>query len=365
MTTGYVWHELYGWADTGTGGLAPADPGAGCQPINHVANPDTKRRLHELVAVSGLIEHVERIRPRHATAEEILRVHTEEHLARIQRESRLPKGGDAGDGFSPFGQGGYQIATLAAGGAIELVDAVLSGRVNNGYALVNPPGHHALGSTGMGFCLFNNVAVAVAHARAARGVERVAVVDWDVHHGNGTQAIFWDIPEVLTISVHQDGCFPPNSGYLSERGGQAAPGSAINVPLPPGTGDFGYQYAFDRVVVPALRAFHPDLVVVASGFDANGMDPLARQLVSSRGFRDMTEQVLAVADEVCDGKVAMVQEGGYSPLYVPFCGVAVLETLVGVRLLEDAYFPIIGGQTGHELAAHQKALVDEVASVVL
>ncbi|MFF4692328.1 class II histone deacetylase [Streptomyces sp. NPDC001307] len=366
MTTAYIWHELFGWGDTGSGGLFPADPAAGLQPIgHHVAHADTKRRLHELVAVSGLIDHLQRIEPRHATEEEIFRVHTRDHVTRLRQESAQPKGGDAGDGISPFGKGGYEIAALAAGGAIELVEAVVTGQVDNGYALVHPCGHHAPAHTGMGFCMLNNVAIAVAHARAALGVRRVAVVDWDVHHGNGTQSVFWEEPDVLTLSVHQDGCFPPGSGHLTERGGPSAPGSAINIPMPPGTGDFGYLYAFERVVVPALRAFAPELIIVASGFDPNAMDPLARQLVTSRGFRGMTEQVLQVAAEVCDGRVAMVQEGGYSPIYVPFCGHAVIETLAGVKVLDDALFPVVGQMTGHDLAPHQKALVDEVAVLVL
>lgn len=144
MTTGYIWHELYGWSDTGSGGLFPADPGAGLQPISHhVAHPDTKRRIHELIVVSGLIDDLERLKPRHATEDDLLRVHTREHIDRIKYESALPKGGDAGDGTSPFGEGGYTIATLAAGGVIEMVEAVVTGTVDNGYALVHPCGHHA------------------------------------------------------------------------------------------------------------------------------------------------------------------------------------------------------------------------------
>ncbi|WP_432514877.1 class II histone deacetylase [Kineococcus sp. SYSU DK001] len=365
MSTGYLWHELYGWADTGSGSLFPADPGVGLQPIaHHVAHPDTKRRMHELVVVSGLIDHLQRLQPRHAGEEELLRVHTPEHVRRIRSESRLPKGGDAGDGISPFGRGGYEIATLAAGGAIEVVDAVVQGRVENGYALVHPCGHHAPADTGMGFCVFNNAAVAVKRAREVLGVPKVAVVDWDVHHGNGTQSIFWDDPSVLTVSIHQDRCFPPNSGFGHERGGGAGHGYNLNLPLPPGTGDGGYLYAVENVVVPALRAFAPDLIVVASGMDPNAMDPLARQLVTSRGFRGMTQAVLDVAQEVCGGKVAMVQEGGYSPHYVPFCGYACIETLAGVRLLDDPLFPVVGGMHGHDLEPHQKAVCDEIAELV-
>ncbi|KIQ18452.1 class II histone deacetylase [Rhodococcus sp. MEB064] len=365
MTTGYIWHELYGWSDTGSGGLFPADAGVGLQPISHhVAHPDTKRRIHELIVVSGLVDSLDRLTPRHATEAELLRVHTREHVDRIRHESTQAKGGDAGDGISPFGKGGYEIATLAAGGVIEMVDAVVSGKVDNGYALVHPCGHHAPSNTGMGFCMFNNGAVAVAHAREVMGVEKIAIIDWDVHHGNGAQAIFASDPSVLTVSVHQDRCFPPNSGFLTERGEGAGFGYNINAPLPPGTGDDGYLYAIDTVVVPALRAFAPDLIVIASGMDPNAMDPLARMLVTSRGFRAMTERVLAVANEVCEGKVVVVQEGGYSPLYVPFCALACVEALAGVESREDPYYVVVGGFGGKELQPHQKEAIDAAAALV-
>ena len=219
MTTGYAYHEVFGWHDTSSyAGLFPADPLLGLQPFEHMENAETKRRLHELVVVSGLIDHLRTIPTRLATDEEILRVHTPEHLARIVAESELPKGGDAGDGISPFGHNGIVIARRAAGTVIACLDAVLDGTVDNAYALVRPPGHHAIAGMGMGFCTFGNLAIAVAHAKAVRGVERIAVVDWDVHHGNGTQSMFYDDPDVLTISIHQNNVFPPASGALDERG---------------------------------------------------------------------------------------------------------------------------------------------------
>lgn len=362
MTTGYVYHELFGWHDTGTAaGLFGSDPAIGVQPFVHFENAETKRRLHELVVVSGLIDRLVRIAPRRAGEDDILRVHTSEHLERIRAESALPKGGDAGDGLSPFGRGGYDIALLAAGGCLEAVDAVLDGRVDNAYALVRPPGHHAVASTGMGFCIFNNVAIAAAHAREVRGVGRVAVVDWDVHHGNGTQSIFVEDPDVLTISIHQDNVFPPNSGAVSERGTGAGQGAAVNVPLPPGTGHSGYLHAMDEVVLPALHAFRPDLVLVACGFDASAMDPLSRQMATSATYRDLTQRLMTAADELCDGRIAMTHEGGYSPQYVPFCGLAVLETLSGTEPFGDPFLPIVGGFAGHDL---QPAQADVVAEVV-
>ena len=364
MTTGYLWHEVFGWHDTGSGPLFQADPAAGIQPLAHLANADTKRRVHELVCVSGLIEHLTRIPSRAATEDEIRRVHTAEHVERIKRESQQPKGGDAGDGFSPFGKGGFDIAALAAGSVIAMTEAVVNRTVDNGYALVNPPGHHAVPSTGMGFCIFNNVAIAVRHAQAQLGIGRVAVVDWDVHHGNGTQAAFADDPTVLTISLHQDNCFPPNSGPYTDRGTGDGFGYDLNIPMPPGTGDGGYRYAAETVIAPALEAFRPELIMVASGFDANGMDPLARQLITSQEFVHLTQTVLEAAEGSAEGRLVLVQEGGYSPVYVPFCGLLTIAALAGESVLEDPFFPIIAGQSGHDLEPHQKELVDRVAAFV-
>ncbi len=361
MTTGYLYHEIFGWHDTGThAGLFPSNPLAGLQPLQHFENAETKRRLHELVVVSGLIDQLTRLAPRKATEEELLRVHTVEHVERIKAESLLPKGGDAGDGLSPFGAGGYDIALLAAGGVITAVDAVLDGVVDNAYALIRPPGHHAIAGMGMGFCIFSNLAIAAKHAQQARGVERIAVLDWDVHHGNGTQAAFYDDPNVLTISLHQDNVFPPGSGRIEERGEGAAVGTALNIPLPPGTGDGGYLHAMNEVVVPAIDAFAPDLILVASGFDASAMDPLARQMVTSEGFRSLTSRIMEVATRHCGGKIAMSHEGGYNPVYVPFCGLAVLEQLSGATPFTDPILPIPAGFAGQDLQPHQAELVAAV-----
>ncbi|MGJ9423613.1 class II histone deacetylase [Aeromicrobium sp. CF3.5] len=366
MATGYLWDELYGWYDTGSGSLMPADPAAGLQPVSHqFSHPDTKRRMHELIAVSGLARQLTTIAPRPATHEEILRAHTPAHLDRILRESELPKGGDAGDGVSPFGKGGFEIAALAAGGAIAMVDAVVSGKVDNGFALVNPCGHHAVAETGMGFCVFNNVAIATQHAREVLGIERVAIVDWDVHHGNGSQAIFWEDPNVLTLSVHQDRNFPANSGLADERGSGAGIHTNLNVPLPPGTGDAGYVKAIEDVVVPALRQFAPGLVIVACGFDANGFDPLARQMVSADGFATMANIVKAAAAEICSGQVVFVQEGGYSIHYVPVCGLLTVAALAGLETLADPYLAAVEQQYGRmDLEDHQVRAIEHSRSLV-
>src|SRR5262249_52769719 len=152
---------------------------------------------------------------------------------------------------------------------------------------------------------------------------RVATVDWDVHHGNGTQAIFYDDPSVLTISLHQDNLFPAASGGIAENGTGPGEGFNINVPLPPGSGPGAYVAAFERVVLPALRRFKPELIVVPSGFDAGGVDPLGRMMMSAGGFRELTALLMAVAKELCGGRIVMTHEGGYSEMYAPYCGLAV------------------------------------------
>ena len=360
MTTGYVWHELYGWHDTGTNaGLLPGS--LVMQPYLHFESPESKQRFHSLVEVSGLAEHLTRIVPTAATDEDILRVHTPEHLARIKAESASMRGGDAGDGTSPFGHQGFEIAALAAGGASAALDAVLDGTVDNAYALVRPPGHHARPETGMGFCIFANASIAIRRAQARTPDLRVATVDWDVHHGNGTQAAFWTDPSVLTISLHQDDLFPRGSGTVAERGEGAGDGYAINLPLPAGTGNGGYLEAMTGVVAPALRRFRPDVIVVPSGFDASCFDPLGRMSVTATGYRDMTRILMDVADEVCAGRIMMTHEGGYSPTYVPLCGVSVLSELSGVPV--DVLHPLYAGfdtMPEHRISADQQRAIEAV-----
>jgi acetoin utilization deacetylase AcuC-like enzyme len=202
------------------------------------------------------------------------------------------------------------------------------------------------------------------HARAARGVGRVAVLDWDVHHGNGTQDAFYAERDVLTISLHQDRCLLP-SGSVGETGEGDGRGRCINVPLPAGSGEGAYLDAMARVVEPALRRFAPELIVVACGFDANGFDPLARMLLHSDSFRLMTRSIVALARELCDGRLVLSHEGGYSAAVTPFCGLAVLEELTGVRTsVEDPFAARLRAFPGQALEAHQRAAVDRAAALV-
>jgi acetoin utilization deacetylase AcuC-like enzyme len=359
MTTGFVFHELYLWHNTGNGALV-FPPGLTIQPGEHAENPETKRRIRNLLEVSGLIDHLMPIKPRPATEAEILRFHTPAHLDKIRRMSATG-GGDASE-LTPFGTGSYEIALLAAGGTIEAIDAVLSGRARNAYALVRPPGHHATQDVGMGFCLFGNVAIAIMHAQAVRGVGRIATVDWDVHHGNGTQAAFYDTSDVLTISVHQDNLFPANSGGLHERGIERGEGYNLNLPLPPGCGDGAYIEAMRRVVIPALERYRPEMIVVPSGFDASGVDPLGRMMVSAEGYRQMTRLLMDAADRLCGGRLLMSHEGGYSAMYAPYCGLAVLEELSGHRTpVNDPWGPHIAAWGQQALQPHQATAIDAAA----
>ncbi|HET6629979.1 MAG TPA: class II histone deacetylase [Woeseiaceae bacterium] len=351
------------WHDTGSyaGVMPPVYP---LQPGQHAENPDTKRRFRNLLEVTGLLDKLVAIAPRKVTDEEILRVHERAYIDRLKAMSASDRGGDAG-GLTPFGHGSFEIARLSAGGVIAATDAVLDGRVRNAYALVRPPGHHALPDSGMGFCMLCNGAIAGRHALDARGLGRIAYVDWDVHHGNGTETAFWTEPRALTVSVHQDRCFPPDSGGVEARGGGAGVGCNINIPLPPGSGVGAYEATFDRVVIPALDAFEPDLIFVPSGFDAGAHDPLGRMMMHSGGYRSLTRKLMAAADRLCGGRIVMCHEGGYNAPTVPFYGLAVVEALSGLASgVEDPYLALFEMMGQQELQPHQEAVVDHCAALV-
>ena len=359
MATGFVFHELYLWHDTGHyASVFPA--GLTIEPDLHAENPSTKRRLRNLLDVSGLSEHLVPVKPRAASEEEIARFHSRDYIARIRALS-AERGGDAGI-LTPFGPGSFEIACLSAGGVIAAVDAVLDSRVDNAYALVRPPGHHAEADRGLGFCIFGNVPIAVMHARAMRGVGRVAIVDWDVHHGNGTQAAFWEEGEVLTLSLHQDRLFPVKGGGIDERGAGAGLGANINIPLPAGCADAAYFHAFERVVAPALRRFRPDLIMVCCGFDGGGVDPLGRMMLTSEAYRGMTRSLMALAGELCGGRIVFAHEGGYAASHVPFCGLAVMEELSGISTgVVDPWLAVMQRWGGIELQPHQAEAIERAA----
>ena len=289
--------------------------------------PETKRRLKNLMEVSGLLRELDVRSSQPAMQVDLLRIHPASYLDEFKRLS------DAGGGElgrrTPFAKGGYEIAALSAGLAIAAVNDVMAGKVQNAYALTRPPGHHCLPDFPNGFCLLANIPVAIETARAKGLLGRVAVLDWDVHHGNGTEAIYYDSAEVLCISLHQEGNYPLDTGDLEDRGRDAGEGYNINLPLPAGAGHTAYLHAIDRIVLPAIEAFAPDLIIVACGYDASAIDPLARMLATAETFEQMTQRVKSLAERICGGRLVLVHEGGYSEVYVPFCGHATIAALSG------------------------------------
>ncbi|GLC46063.1 hypothetical protein PLESTM_001821300 [Pleodorina starrii] len=363
--TGYLYHETYFWHNAGhvqsfTNNI---------EAWRHWENPETKRRFHNLVAVSGLLDKLKHLRPRPATDEELARVHCPEYIRRVKKMSDDDSKGHhtAGD-VATFAPGGYHIAALAAGGAIVAVEAVLRGEVRNAYALVRPPGHHAEADRGMGFCIFNNVAVAAAHALSQQhhGLARVAIVDFDVHHGNGTQHMFESDPRVMFISLHQDSNYPLRSGYMTETGEGAGEGTSLNLPLPPGSGSGAYRAAFNRLVLPALETFRPQLLLVSAGYDASYMDNLAAMILSSEDFGWMMGQLVDAAERLCGGRLVALHEGGYSELYVPFCGLAALEALSGEKTdVQDPWLHEVQSWGYQELQPHQEAVLTAAEGLLL
>ncbi len=285
--TGFYYSERCFWHCVGVQALfVPVD--AWVQPTSSGADtPESKRRILSLLTASGLLEQLvtlpeSRLRP--AAMEDLRRVHTERYLKEFKETSE--KGpGDLGD-FAPFSKGAFEIAQISAGLAITLLEDVWTGKVGNGYALCRPAGHHCLPDRPMGFCLLANIPIAIEALKVKFGVQRIAVVDWDVHHGNGTQHIYYSRGDVLTISMHQDRCFPPGYSGEDERGEGAGMGSNINIPLPAGSGHETYLAAVRSIVVPALERFRPEIIVVASGLDGPKPAPsLIFALIAGGGGR--------------------------------------------------------------------------------
>ncbi|MCJ8309491.1 MAG: class II histone deacetylase [Hyphomicrobiales bacterium] len=359
--TGFYFDERCMWHTAAAHALI-VPVGGWVEPLaagGHAESPESKRRFKSLLDVSGLTAQLDVRSAPMATMDDLLRVHGRAYLDEFKKLS------DAGGGElgtrAPFGPGSYDIARVSAGLAMQAVDDVLSGDLDNAYALSRPPGHHCLADEAMGFCLLANIPVALEASRAKHGVEKVAVVDWDVHHGNGTQVIYYDRADTLAISIHMEGGFPPGLSAPDMTGEGAGQGANLNIPLLPGAGQAAYMAAFERLVLPKLQAFDPDLIVVACGFDANGFDPLSRTLAHSGTFADLTRLIMKAADHLCGGRLVLVHEGGYAEAVVPFCGVAVMEQLSGISTeVEDPFRALLEGrQPPDVLNDLQMQLLDE------
>ncbi len=292
-------------------------------PSGHPERPARFEAIRDALVGAGITERGSLVPLRAATDAELARVHGGAYLTELTRV--VP--GNTGwlDPDTYYSPRSWEAALAAAGSTCELATRVMKGELTHGIATVRPPGHHATRDQGMGFCLLNNVAAAAAAARAA-GAGRVAIVDWDVHHGNGTQDIFWNDPDVLFMSVHQ---FPyyPGTGAPTEIGGPNAKGATINVGLPAGSHDPEYAAVFDHVFLPSLVRFKPDLIFISAGFDAFEHDPLAGMRVTHAGFAAMAQRLRYIADKLCGGRLIAVLEGGYDLHGLAGGMTAVLQTL--------------------------------------
>lgn len=273
-------------------------------PVGHPERPDRLRALHAALDQSEFAA-LKRVEAPLAEAEAALLAHPQRYLDAIRRA--IPSEGitriDPDTVASP---GSWEAALRAIGAALAAVDAVAEGEAANAFAAIRPPGHHAEIAKAMGFCLFNTVAIAARHAQTAHGMSRVAIVDWDVHHGNGTQAIFWADPSVLYASTHQMPLFP-GTGDISETGA----GNIFNAPLSPGDGSAEFQQVFRDRVLPALRSFAPELILISAGFDAHHRDPLAEINLQAEDFAWATRELRNIADASAGGRIVSLLEGGY------------------------------------------------------
>jgi acetoin utilization deacetylase AcuC-like enzyme len=310
----------------------------------------TKQLLDQV----GLTERLTPLAFGAASDEQLLRVHDGAYLEQLAAACRQAGAEVHAFGSEACGSAETEaIARLAAGAACAAVDAVLNGPLTQAYALIRPSGHHAGPAYAMGFCYYNNVAVAARHAQAEHGVERVAIIDWDVHHGNGTQQIFHNDESVLFISLHEAGNYPLDGGDCTDTGGAAAPGCTINIPLPAGSGEAAYLHAFERLVLPALGAFRPQLILVSAGQDANAFDPLGRMRLQRSSFRALATALRKSAQQICGGHIVMLQEGGYSLPYLPLATLGVLEGLAGWNAPFEDPHPL----RQHALSSGERAAV--------
>jgi acetoin utilization deacetylase AcuC-like enzyme len=340
--TGFVFDEHSLLHDTGVQTTVTMRSGSfEVAPEPHPSSLYIIKRIKQFLDGSGLTAQMLPIAARPATEDEIAVYHTREYIAGIRAHAAGGPGkGEWGevDEDTVLSPGSFEAALYAAGGSMNAVDAVMKGQVCNDYALLRPPGHHATKNRAMGFCIFNNTVITAHHARNTYGLERIMIVDWDVHHGNGTQDAFYQDSSVLFISLHQENWYPKLSGELEQVGNGAGAGYTVNIPLPAGTGDRGYSAAFEQLVIPIGLQFQPQLIIITAGQDANWLDPLSRMMMTMAGFRQISELMVGLAEQVCDGRLVMLQAGGYSTAYVPYCTVAVVEPLLGIDVgLLDLY----------------------------
>lgn len=318
-TTGYVFDETY---------LLHEYRG-------HPESPDRLRAILHVLEEAQTLDSLHLIEPAPVDRDLLEQIHPADYVDRVRRVSE--SGGGRLDADTYLNRASWDAALLAAGGAVDLTRAVLDGELDNGFALIRPPGHHAEVSRGMGFCLFNNVALA-AQAALNAGLTRVLIVDFDVHHGNGTQAIFYDRADVLYFSTHQ---YPhyPGTGPAEATGAGEGEGYTINVPLSAGIGDDGYLRVFQEILTPGVRRYRPELILVSAGFDTHWQDPLAGMRMSVTGFARLAGILRDLAAELCEGRLVFSLEGGYHLEALSHGVHACVRTLLGANDVDDPLGP--------------------------
>ena len=317
MKVGFVYSPIYLKHDTGE-------------------HPENARRLVAIMAhleKSGLKSQLVPIEPRAATIQELSLVHGKQHIARIKDVAQ--KGGGWLDGDTVMSADSFEAALYAVGGAIRATEAVMDGEVASAFALLRPPGHHATPEQASGFCLFNNIAIAARYALSSYKLGRILIIDFDVHHGNGTQAAFYDDPGVLYISTHQ---YPhyPGTGSVDETGSGQGEGTTINIPLPAGCGDGEYLKVFREIIIPAAGRFKPRLILVSAGYDAHWADELAMMRLTITGFARMAKIIKGLAGKLCRGRLVFSLEGGYNLAALALSVKATFDVLLGNTAIEDS-----------------------------
>jgi len=345
------WHPDVLAHDTGSGLFDAEDPGWLAVPELHAENAERVRNMESALREGPYRDHLTWRDGRHATVEELAWLHDPDYIEDVRTSC------DEGRVFTRttlVAPGSWPAVLAAAGTAIGACDAVLDGDAAFAYALVRPPGHHASSRTADGYCFFNNTALAAENARR-RGVGRVAILDWDVHHGNGTQTLFYERDDVLTVSWHMAhgswGPSHPETGSPEEVGSGAATGYNVNVELPLGSGNHAYLTTFDEIVEPIVTAFGPDLIIVASGQDANQFDPNGRQCLTLAGFRGLGQRARALADRLGGGRMLLVQEGGYARTYSAACLLGTVGGVLGLDDIVEDPLSFLPDPPGHAAAA--------------
>jgi len=311
MSVGLVYDPIYLGHDTG----------------DHVENGRRLERILGLLGASGIQQQLVGIAPEPASLEDLLLVHSAQHVARVDRSSS--EGGGWLDGDTVTSPESYEAAIYAAGGTAKATEKVIEGDVESAFALVRPPGHHATRTDAMGFCLFNNVAIAARVAMRKHDLERVLIVDFDVHHGNGTQDVFYDDARVLYASMHQYPLYP-GTGRVEETGVAGGRDRTLNIPLPPWSGDREYLMAFEEIIAPVARRFQPQIILVSAGYDAHWADNISSMQVTVSGYVRMVTILKRLATELCQGRLVFALEGGYHLEALAHSVKATLEVLLGM-----------------------------------